>query len=307
MPPAGISRRSKFRPDDLAVRNQLGDLLWDAGRPDEAEHWYRAALALEPTNAWADPSLLAVRWERTSDLSLKEELEEYALEHLDNPRARDMLDRVGPYFGSWLPEPGEASLGLVRMMVEKWEEGEDIQVQGMYLSSLEAPSVYLAYDLQMEREGKRGRLQIDVESIPRPDVRRPRVPVHYQVWCYRGTEPLQNLTEPPERATEAISRIAALPFHLKTWLKRAAEVGPQHFGPGRVLGAGRDGSSTTTAAWGDAVGMGAACADCRGAGRGQARNTVAKLDAAASAVRSGQWPTGLDIVCRHPGAVSPQR
>jgi len=222
------------QPDDVATRLTLGDMLLAANRPDEAEHWYRAALSIDPQHPQGVSSLLAVRYERTGDPSFKDELEHFALSHPENAAARAMIDRISPYFGSWLPEPGEASLRLVRLMVQKWEEGEDVRVEGMHLSSLEAPSVYLAHALQLAREGKGGRLKLDVEAVPRPDVRRPRVPVRYLLWRYRGTEPLPALSEPPARASAAVTKIAAMPYGLKSWLAQAANVAPQ-FGSGRIL------------------------------------------------------------------------
>jgi tetratricopeptide (TPR) repeat protein len=223
----------EINPDDVEIRNLLGDMLWEAGRLDEAEHWYRAALEGDLTNDWASPSYLAVRFERTGDEDAKEKLDAYVEANPQNSRARVLADRFGPYFSAWLPEPAEASLGIVRMMVEKWHAGEDVNISGISLSWLEAPSVYLAYKLELAHEGRRGQLTIDVEAVPRPDVRLPRVPVNYQVWRYNGTKPMPALTEPPERTKDAVAFIAASPYNLKTWFQQAAEIGPQ-FGPGRA-------------------------------------------------------------------------
>ncbi len=223
----------EINPGDVPVRNMLGDMLWETGRREEAEHWYRAALELDPSNEWASPSYLAVRYERIGDEEALENLNAYVDANPKNARARELVDRYGPYFGSWLPEPAEASLGLVRMMVEKWHAGQDVNVSGISLSWLEAPSVYLAYKLELAHEGRRGQLTIDVEAVPRPDVRLPRVPVNYQVWRYNGTKPFPSLTEPPERTKDAVAFIAATPYNLKTWFQQAAEIGPQ-FGPARA-------------------------------------------------------------------------
>src|SRR5262249_7502608 len=223
----------EFKGDDVAARLDLGDMVWNAGRADEAEHWYRAALKVEPDNDWATPSLYAVRYERTSEDVWKERLDDYIMKRPDNVRARDMRDRIRPYFGTWLPEPAEASLGVVRMMVAKWHEGRDVLVDSISITWLEAPSVHLAYDLQMARERRDGKLTIEVQQIAGPDVRRPRVPVVHQLWRYRGTEPVKALTAPPEWAEESVARIASEPYHLKTWLRMAGDVAPA-IGPTRV-------------------------------------------------------------------------
>jgi tetratricopeptide (TPR) repeat protein len=224
----------EHKPDDLSIRNELGDMLWEAGRLEESEHWYRAAVQIDPEEPWANPSMLGVRYERTGDEQVKEELETYLESFPNNARARALVDRFSPYFSTWLPEPAEASLGLVRMMAEKWHQGQEFNFARISLSWLEAPSVYLAYNLEMEHEGRRGRLTIDVESVPRPDVRLPRVPVKYQVWRYTDTKPYPALTAPPKRITDTVASIALGSYHLKTWLAQAAEIG-QQLGPGRAM------------------------------------------------------------------------
>jgi tetratricopeptide (TPR) repeat protein len=223
----------RHQPEDVAVRLDLGDMFFDSRRLDNSERWYREALKIAPDHAWAKPSLYAVRQARTDDPVWKDKLEEYARDNPRNDRARQLMDRFGPWFGNWLPDPQEASLGLIRVMVEKWQAGKPIEIQGMALSSLEAPSIYLAYDLQMARENKRGHLTIDVESVPQPDVRYPRTEVKYLLWQYKGTRPAPALTEPPQRMADAVAVIASRPYHLKTWLADAAGVA-QQFGPGKV-------------------------------------------------------------------------
>jgi hypothetical protein len=119
-------------------------------------------------------------------------------------------------------------------MDQHWRAGKPLQIQAMALSSLEAPSVYLAFDLQLAREGKDGELLIDVQSIPQPDVRYPRSAVEFQLWRYKGTRPVVAVSAPSQRITDAVAAIAARPYHLKTWLAEASAVAPQ-FGPGKVL------------------------------------------------------------------------
>jgi hypothetical protein len=161
-------------------------------------------------------------------------LEDYARQYPYNDRARDLIDRYGPYFGNRLPEPQEASLGLVRTMDEYWRAGKPLEVHAMALSSLEAPSVYLAFDLALSRQGGDGELLIDVQSIPQPDVRYPRAALEFQLWRYKGTRPVVAVSAPSQRILDAVAAIASRPYHLKTWLTEAAAVALQ-FGPGKVL------------------------------------------------------------------------
>jgi tetratricopeptide (TPR) repeat protein len=223
----------RYQPDDVPVRLDLGDMFFDHRRLDDSERWYREALKIEPEHAWAKPSLYAVRHARTDDPAWKDKLEAYAREHPGNDRARNLMDRFGPWFGAWLPDPQEASLGLIRLLVDKWRAGQSIEIKGMTLSSLEAPSIYLAFDLQMARENKRGQLNIEVESIPQPDVRYPRTEVKYLLWRYKDARPTAAVSAPPPRVSDAVAVIASRPYHLKTWLSDAAGVASQ-FGPGKV-------------------------------------------------------------------------
>ena len=224
----------RHQPQDIGARLDLADMFWESNRLENAERWYREALKIDPEHAYAVPSLYAVHYERTKDEAWKTSLEEYARLNPYNDRARDLIDRYGPYFGTWLAEPQEASLGLIRLMDEKWRAGKSIEIQAIALSSLEAPSIYLCFDLQLSREGKDGELIIDVQSIPQPDVRYPRVPVEFQLWRYKGARPVVAVSAPSQRILDAVAVIASRPYHLKTWLADAAEVAPQ-FGPGRVL------------------------------------------------------------------------
>ena len=48
---AELERQATARPTDAAVRENLGDLYFDAERYDEAVPWYEAVLTLDPDNA----------------------------------------------------------------------------------------------------------------------------------------------------------------------------------------------------------------------------------------------------------------
>ncbi|MGQ9714703.1 MAG: tetratricopeptide repeat protein, partial [Anaerolineae bacterium] len=52
------------RERQVAAYLRIADAALRAGRPDEAEHWYRKALALDPANALALAGLAAARRQR---------------------------------------------------------------------------------------------------------------------------------------------------------------------------------------------------------------------------------------------------
>jgi tetratricopeptide (TPR) repeat protein len=47
---AELERQAAGRPDDAAVRAELGNLYFDGGQYDQAARWYEASLALDATN-----------------------------------------------------------------------------------------------------------------------------------------------------------------------------------------------------------------------------------------------------------------
>jgi tetratricopeptide (TPR) repeat protein len=85
-----------FQPNDVAVRLDIGDILFDNNRLEEAEAAYTEALRLDPKNSWGLPSYHAVRYQRGGDDADLEALKRLAEENLENQRARDLLRRVSP-------------------------------------------------------------------------------------------------------------------------------------------------------------------------------------------------------------------
>lgn len=84
----------EFQPEDVAVRLDIADTLYDNGRLDEAEAAYADALRREPDNGWARASYYAVRYERERDDSWLDRLRRLAEEEPDNNRARDLARRL---------------------------------------------------------------------------------------------------------------------------------------------------------------------------------------------------------------------
>lgn len=82
----------------------------------------------------------------------------------------------------------------------------------MTLSSLEAPSNYLAFRLEMEALRHDLRLKVVVNRVPEPDPRQPIVDVKYLLWKYDGNEAAPGLPPPAADVAERIAGLAAAPF-----------------------------------------------------------------------------------------------
>jgi tetratricopeptide (TPR) repeat protein len=83
-----------FQPNDVAVRLDIGDILYDNNRLEEAEAAYAEALRIDPSNAWGLPSYHAVRYQRSGAEADLEALKRLADAKPENPRAGDLLRRV---------------------------------------------------------------------------------------------------------------------------------------------------------------------------------------------------------------------
>ena len=103
-------------PNNVPVRVELGDRCLDAGKFAEATRWYQEVLKREPEHPWALPSLHATR-RFQGDARARTELDNYAAAHPDNQRAASLVRRGIPCVG-FLPEPQEATLGILRQITE---------------------------------------------------------------------------------------------------------------------------------------------------------------------------------------------
>jgi len=84
----------EFRPDDVAVRVDIADTLYQHNRLEEAEAAYAEALRYEPDNGWALASYYAIRHQREGDDAWLDKLRRLAEEQPDNNRAGDLVARL---------------------------------------------------------------------------------------------------------------------------------------------------------------------------------------------------------------------
>ncbi|MFY0571905.1 hypothetical protein ACN28E_49860 [Archangium lansingense] len=231
------------KPEDLAVRLDIGDLLWAEGKSQEALASYEEVLAREPEHAWALPSALLLRAQVTGNAALLRDFLRFAEQHPENPRAQDLRQEVlaagytpppeGEPWVDYLPEPSEATLSAVLKVLDAFAEGKVGANEEMKLtvSCLEAPSAMLSARRQLATRVS-GELRVTVQNIPKPDPRVPRQqgwlqrlgfrPQRPALWRYEGTEAHPAVEPPSARVSERIGALAAKPFHLGRWRAEAA-------------------------------------------------------------------------------------
>jgi tetratricopeptide (TPR) repeat protein len=198
-------RALQIDPDDVSARLEAGDMYYDRQQWKNALAWYENALAKESDQPWAEPSALFCRWRLTDDERHIRSVIKLAKN--GNNRARQLYHHA---FSNGLPEPHDATANLLRNFRQAILEDPKKAPTGqakMTLTSLEAPSNYLA--IRLEMEALRHDLQVKIASthIPRPDPRVPFADVKYVLWKYDGIEASPGLLPPRQ---DVVRRIAAL-------------------------------------------------------------------------------------------------
>ncbi len=225
----------KHDPKNVPVRLELGDRSLDMGQFAEAIRWYKEALECEPNQPWALPSLFAAQ-HLQGDAQARALLEAYAAANQSNQRA-GMLVRRGTAYVGYLPEPQEATLGILRQITElaSSPEGPPSGEVKVTLNAIEAPSSRLACSLGTAALGMDLNIPFTITYIQTPDPRLPRRPVQYQVWKYKEqrkfifgksltTDPVPAVAEPPAPLAAAVADIAMTLFDRPVWFAAAADL-----------------------------------------------------------------------------------
>jgi tetratricopeptide (TPR) repeat protein len=218
-------------PEDVTARLEAGDMFFERQQWQPALGWYENALAREREQPWAGPSALFCRWMLTNDERHLRDLVELAKKN--NHRARALCHRA---FAGGLPEPSDATANLVRQFRQEILDNPEKAPTGtaqMAVTSLEAPSNYLAFRLEMESLGHDLRLDVSVNRVPEPDPREPIVEVKYLLWKYVGTTAGPGLPPPGKDVVEQIAALAAAPFDEESNWAAASRVA-ESVGPARV-------------------------------------------------------------------------
>jgi tetratricopeptide (TPR) repeat protein len=228
---AALQQALQYRPDELTVHLDMGDLRWDEGDWDGAGMHYGLVLQREPQHEWALPCSYAVQFQKTGDPRWREALEQLA--SAGNDRAGALLFQLGMDLQMYLPEPTDATVNVGEQLFAEFHGKPDQVPQAaveVTLSNLEPPSAVLAVNYQMRLAGFPQPPRFKVEKIASPDPREPWGKADYVLWRYQGIEALPNYPPAPEAVVEGISRIAAQPYRRDTWRdwgrSLAAALGP---------------------------------------------------------------------------------
>lgn len=226
---ASYERALGHNPDDLSCRLDLGDLLLESGRLDEAAAWYGQVLSREPGHPWAQPSMFLVEWQRSREDRWLERIADSARQ--GNQRAlRLMLElqrRHGPYTG-FLPEPSDAGVNILRQLADQLDpEGSPPEGLTISVTSLEAPSVLLAFQMHFRALGHDLTPQVQVSDVQSPDPRRASGPVEYLLWEYDDVTPRPAVDPPRAEVATVVARLAAREYDLAAWGEEAKRLGKE--------------------------------------------------------------------------------
>jgi tetratricopeptide (TPR) repeat protein len=221
----------RLDPTDVSARLEAGDMRLDHGDFQSALRWYEDALGEEPRHPWAKPSAVFCRWKLSGDERHIRDL--IAAARSGNDRADALCRRE---FWPGLPEPSDASSNTLRQFREmiltdpaKAPVGE----ARMAVTSLEAPSNYVAFRLEMAALRHDLRLVVLVNHVPKPDPRLPIEEIKYQLWRYTGTDPSPGLPPPAADVLARVAELASAPYDEdENWA--AASVVAEELGPDRV-------------------------------------------------------------------------
>jgi hypothetical protein len=226
----------RVAPDDVPARLDLGDCLWEEqNKLAEAEKWYADAVRIEPENAWAKPSLLAVRYLLTNEPRWRDELEAYAGTRSGDQRAEVCLGRVTPFFADFV-YPADGSINTLTDLagqIEAVRAGGNTNPLTIEATTtgLDVPSCRRSIDRQLEVWGVA--LKRELLGTQTPDPREPRVPVRYRLWTYDGTTPQPAVPPPTPEVSATVAELAGVRYDLGTWIGYAAQIGGR-LGAGNV-------------------------------------------------------------------------
>lgn len=198
-------------PEDLAARLEVADMYLEDQQWEEAAKWYAEVLAREVDHPWASASIAYCDYRLGHEESAARTLNELRREGC--LRADQLVERLLPYSGS-LPLPTDATANLLTQLIDKLRESPD-SIAGQLrvsLSHLEAPSNYLAFRMQMEASGAPAELELEVQTIARPDPRRSDGPVSLLLWTYDGIKPSPAVGPPGEQVLSLVEALAREPY-----------------------------------------------------------------------------------------------
>ncbi len=233
---AAYQQALTVRPDDVALRNDLGQIFFIQGKRSEALAFYKESVQLDPKDPYQEAFSHIAYLEYLQTPSSEATLVKLKTLAQTQRTAHHLLSLLQtPYLGK-LPFVGEALINLMRDFKAKSARG-DIKLKAgstinIGLSSLEAPSARLASRLMLETRGIS--YELAVGDVFSPDPRQPLRPVEYQLWHYEGMDPIPVVSPPDPAIAERIAMLARIPYALDHWYASAHVLG-QDLGPDALM------------------------------------------------------------------------
>jgi tetratricopeptide (TPR) repeat protein len=232
---------------DPGILLDIGDLHLNQGQFEQACETYRQVPQGEGYD-WAYPSFLSAHHLITRDPATDQQLA--ALAAQGNERARELHALVHAY-REHQPSPRDLTAGIVRDIHHQFQEhpGQGTPsapaVLGVNLTSIESPSVYLAFDLAVRLGKSHAKMNVTPEKEAKPDPRAPLMTAigrgadlvyqQYPLWVYEGSRPKVNAPPPPAAIVEALARAVSTPFDWAAWQASAAQLAPSFRGQATQL------------------------------------------------------------------------
>lgn len=214
----------------MAIDLDRADLLIAAGRGAEAERVLEGVLVRVP----GQPEARAARWylqALSGDRSARDELLVAADAEPGSGPARSLTQKLKPNlqpFIDYLPERDDASINVLRNMRAKppaAPAGAKRPRVTIALSAIEAPSVRLAWRLDLTARDLDLDVEMITEAVQKPDPRRPVGEPHVALWRYDGTVASPAVSRPRPEVSEAVAELAAEPYDGDTWWADAERLG----------------------------------------------------------------------------------
>ena len=198
---SALHRAVRYDPDDLDLRVDVAELYARTDRLEEAESWLEQVLAKNQAHPSGFPTACAVRFLRTRHVDHLVALADHLRANPGSAHAEALLASYARtrYWLGPVPHPDEAIVNLL----DKLLASEQPLVAGrVSLSALEPPSAVLAFNRALPD------FEVDVESVPAPDLREPLRPVEFALWRYEGMRALPAVPEPDQATIDTVAALA---------------------------------------------------------------------------------------------------
>lgn len=226
-----LCEAARLDQQDVSALLEAGDMHVEHGQWQLAIERYALAQAREPGQPWAIASSHYARWRLHGDASAMDALTR--LSQASDQRAMQLLALAHDW---GLPEPSDATANILRDFARKRTEDARFSISGSFrigVSSLEAPSNYLAAAMQFRAWGTHPAIEVETSEPDGEDPRTCLMPVRWPVWRYAGIRAFPALPAPSDELRQRIADLAGLPIGTDpTWV--AACLQAQAIGPDRA-------------------------------------------------------------------------